>query len=300
MALAQTIARLAAGSSVGFTPGSFRKLGDARTLLPAGTAVRVGWASDKVTPDKMIAAAGGLKAQGMAPFILFPARRLHSEDEGRDTLRRLVTEAGVADILLVAGDREEPLGPFRDSRDVLASGILEDVGLQRVGVAVHPGGHPVADEASLRRALREKVAWSQRTGIPLRARSQVVFDVGAVEAWAHDFLWCEAPGLPLELGIPGPVDAAKLATFAQRIGGATAVAELQRGTGIDPAAPEGAFDPGAAAVTLARWLEREPEAPLVGLMVNQFDELGPSAAWLAAVKRGDFAPTEASLRVPAA
>lgn len=300
MALAETLQHLAADSSVGFTPGSFKKLGDARRLLPAGTTVRVGWASDKVTPEKMLAAAGGLRAQGMQPFVLFPARRQASEDQARDFLQRLVNEAGVADILLVAGDREPPVGPFRDSLDVLASGILEDVGLQRVGIAVHPGGHPVADDAALRRALREKAAWSQRTGIPIRARSQVVFDVGAVPAWAHNVLWREVPGLPLELGIPGPVAADKLVAYAHRIGGDLAVAEVRRGTAIDPDAPAGNYDPGAAAVTLANWLAREPDAPLVGLMVNQFDQLSPSAAWLAALKRGTFTVTDATVSpVPA-
>lgn len=299
MALAEIVQRLAAGGSVGFTPGSFKKLGDVRPLLPAGTRVRVGWASDKVTPEKMLAAAGGLRAQGMQPFVLFPARRLESEEQGRAFVRRLVQEAGVADILLVAGDREPPLGPFRDSLDVLASGILEDVGLARVGVAVHPGGHPVADDAALRRGLREKAAWSQRTGIPIRARSQVVFDVAAVPAWAHDFLWQEVPGLELELGIPGPVPADKLVTFAGHIGGRLALAELARGTSIDPDAPAGTYDPGTALVTVARWLEREPEAPVVGLMVNQFDQLRPSAEWLAALKRGDYRLTAEKLVAPA-
>jgi len=295
MALKETIQRLAAGGSIGFTPGSFAKTGDVRPLLPTGTTVRVGWPSDKVTPDRLVATAAALREQGMFPFVLFPARRIASEAEGRHVLRRLVGEAGVADIQLVAGDREPPAGPFRDSLDVLDSGILEDAGLQRVGVAVHPGGHPIAEEADLRYALRAKWAWSRRTGIPVRARSQVVFDAAAVPAWAHDVLWTEAPGMELELGIPGPVAADTLVGYAERVGGRVALNELQRGAGIDPEVPRGAFDAGAAVVTLARWLEQEPDAPVVGMMVNQFGGIRPSAAWLMALMGGAFTVSADSL-----
>jgi len=295
MALTETVQRLAAGGSIGFTPGSFARIGDVRPLLPKGTTVRVGWPSDKVTPDRLVATAVELRQQGMVPFVLFPARRIAGEAEGRDFLARLVGEAGVTDIQLVAGDREPPAGPFRDSLDVLESGILEDAGLERVGVAVHPGGHPLADEAELRRALRAKWAWSRRTGIPVRARSQVVFDAAAVPAWAHEVLWTEAPGMELEIGIPGPVAADTLVGYAERVGGEVALRELQRGTGIDPGAPTGAFDAGAAVVTLARWLEREPDAPVVGLMVNQFGGIRPSAAWLTALMRGAFTLSGESL-----
>ena len=289
MPLAERVRALAGAGSIGFTPGSFAKIGEVRTLLAPGTTVRIGWPSDKVTPDRLIATAKAAREQEMAPFALVPARRLASETEARDYLHRLVTEAGVRDIQLVAGDREPPRGPFRDSLDVLDSGILETAGLARVGVAAHPGGHPHADDAELRRALRVKQAWHERTGIRVRARTQVVFDAAAVPTWAREVLWAEAPSLDLEVGVCGPVPLSEAVAYAHRCSGELGVHEVARAEGIDPAdPPDREFDAGRALVTLARWLETDPATPLAGLMINQFGGTERTCRWLSAVQAGDF------------
>ena len=51
-------------------------------------------------------------------------------------------------VLLIAGDVAAAKGPFKSSRDVGASGLLEAHGIARVSVAGHPEGHPFLDQAA--------------------------------------------------------------------------------------------------------------------------------------------------------
>ena len=63
-------------------------------------------------------------------------------------------------ILLIGGD-DSPVGPFRASLDLLATGVVERHGIGNVAFAGYPEGHPAIDARTLDAALQAKVALAQ-------------------------------------------------------------------------------------------------------------------------------------------
>lgn len=206
----------------------------------------------------------------------------------REILGQLVDRAGAREVLVVAGDQQRPYGPYRDSLDLLDSGLLEAHGMARVGVAVHPQGHPTASDAELRRYLRAKQAWSDRTGVPVRARTQFVFEVAPVARWYHEVLAEDAPRLEFEVGIPGPLSAATAIKFARRCCDALGIDSFLAAHPTSMEARAEVIDPGATVVGLARLLEEEPSVPLAGLHFYPFGGFRRTAAWINAVTAGRF------------
>ena len=48
-------------------------------------------------------------------------------------LKRAVREHGVHRVMLIGGDEPQARGPFNDSLEVLASGVLSDAGVREIG-----------------------------------------------------------------------------------------------------------------------------------------------------------------------
>lgn len=181
--------------------------------LPRGLAVTV-TASPRRGMAPTVALTEELARRGYAPVPHVAARLVRDEEHLRDLLQRL-QESGVADAFIVAGDGQ-PVGDFRDSLSLLTairrlqrSGVWP--GLERLGVASYPEGHPLIDDERLWRALRDKLPMATYVV------SQMCFDARAVRCWAGH---ARRKGLvlPLYAGIPGVVDRRKLVRVAGRIG----------------------------------------------------------------------------------
>jgi methylenetetrahydrofolate reductase (NADPH) len=155
-----------------------------------------------------------LKVQGLgfkaSPHIV--ARRIESETALRAALAALVS-GGVEQVLLVAGDLDPPLGPFHSTLEIIDSGVLEGAGIQRIGVAGHPEGHPNQDRAVLIAALKDKQAFGERTGIQMHIATQFTFDPEAICSWDRE-LTEEGIRLPRHIGVAGPTPLKKLLRFA--------------------------------------------------------------------------------------
>src|SRR5258708_35020983 len=132
--------------------------------LPAGTAVYIAH-TPKATLDEVVQLAIKVQALGFRASPHIVARRLVSEHALRTALSEL-TDAGVEQVLLVAGDLEKPLGKFTSTLDIVDSGALQSAGIKRVGVAGHPEGPKPVAERVLRAALRHKQEFPNRTGLP--------------------------------------------------------------------------------------------------------------------------------------
>src|ERR1700750_2302083 len=102
------------------------------------------------------ATAAALRSAGFEPVPHIAAREIASREVLNDFVARLRSEADVRRVLLIAGDVAGPRGPFKSSRDVAATGLLEAHGIRRVSVAGHPEGHPFLDVPAAFRGLQ---AW---------------------------------------------------------------------------------------------------------------------------------------------
>ena len=76
-----------------------------------------------------------------------------------------VKTAGVGKVLLIGGDVAEAAGPYADRGGAAARRLLADCGIQQVGLAGYPEGHPRIATATLRAALDEKLALAREQGL---------------------------------------------------------------------------------------------------------------------------------------
>ena len=183
--------------------------------LPQGSTVYVAH-TPKAHFDDVIRVSLQVQSLGLRASPHLVARRLPTERAVREGLQRLYA-AGVEQALLVAGDRDAPLGPYSDTLDVIASNVLADSGLRRLGVAGHPEGHRQASTAQLWQALRIKQEFGASTGIAVHVATQFGFDPHGINDWAAQF---DAHGisLPVHAGIAGPTSLTRLLRFAMQCG----------------------------------------------------------------------------------
>lgn len=161
--------------------------------------------------------AAVLRRAGFNPVPHIAAREIHSRAALDDFFRRLRGEADVARILLVAGDVAIAKGPFKSSRDVATSGLVEAHGFSRLSIAGHPEGHPYLDAAQAVKALAAWRQWGGERQIGIDLVTQFCFETAPILNWLGE-LKVAAVDLPVIVGLAGPASPATLMKFALRCG----------------------------------------------------------------------------------
>ena len=273
------VATLLRGASLE-VPARDRSVDACREFCAPGTTVHVRHAPGDTTHG-IVDVAARLARAGLAPVPHVAARSLESFTRLNDYLARAVGEAGVAEMLVTAGDQAQPAGPFRASLELVETGLFEKHGIRRVGIAGYPERHPGIAPAALDAARAAKLARIRRAGLEPYVVTQLCLDAAPIAAWLAD---TRAAGVDctIRVGLAGPATVATLAKFAVRCGvglslralarGQASVARLTREAGPEP---------------ILRALARA-EAPLDGLHFFSFGGVARTASWLAAAARGDF------------
>jgi methylenetetrahydrofolate reductase (NADPH) len=207
--------QLVRGFSIEATPRQLAAAGPLTDLLPPGTEIYVPYLP-RSAPGETVRACRQLTAEGFRPVPHVSARAMVTRAKLDLHLARLA-EAGASMLLLIAGDRRRPAGPFRSTLDVLETGLLRAHGFNGVGVAGHPEGHPAADEPTLMRALHAKSAYARDTGSTLWVVTQFTFSAAPVIAWLHR-IRSEGIDLPVRIGLPGPARPQTLLRYALQCG----------------------------------------------------------------------------------
>jgi methylenetetrahydrofolate reductase (NADPH) len=253
--------------------------------LPAGMAVYVAH-TPKASLEDVVRVA--LKAQSLgfraSPHIV--ARRLASERALRDALRDL-RDGGVAQVLLIAGDLERPVGNFTSTLEVLDTGLLEASGIKRVGVAGHPEGHKSIGPAALLTALRHKQEFARRTGIETHIVTQFGFNPEGICAWDRH-LTQEGITLPVHVGIAGPTPLPKLIKFALQCGVGASMHSLLKNMSAMANLARLATTPDEMLLGLIRGRAAYRGSRLVQLHFYAFGGTMATATWLGAVADGSF------------
>ena len=243
--------------------------------LPRGTAVYVPF-PPKGRWEDTIAACGRVLAARMTPVPHLPARSVRSREELGEWLSALV-ETGVDSLMLVAGDRTAPAGPYPDTPALLDSGLLAEHGLRRLGVTSYPEGHSFIGPADLDEALRRKTAYARATGSQLWLVTQFVFSPAPALAWLKRTREAGCT-LPVRIGVPGPVALRTLIGYAIRCGVVASARALGRKPGIARLA--GRWSPTPIAMALARHLAVREDAPPLDIHLLTFGGLADAADWL--------------------
>lgn len=164
-----------------------------------------------------VATAAALRRAGFNPVPHIAVREIASREALDDFLRRLRAEADVTRMLLIAGDVAIARGPFKSSRDIAASGLIEVHGFSRVSVAGHPEGHPWLDPLRTMEGLATWRAWGRERQIGVDIVTQFCFEPAPLLDWLAE-LRRAAVDLPVIIGLAGPATPATLMTFALRCG----------------------------------------------------------------------------------
>jgi methylenetetrahydrofolate reductase (NADPH) len=192
------------------------QLSELRENFAAGTDVTITFLpGDNYRHNVETAAA--LRRAGFNPVPHIAAREIATPETLDDFLARLRGEADVRRVLLIAGDLAASRGPFKASRDVAESGLLQEHGITRVGVAGHPEGHPYLDERSTFVLLAGWRDWGQETQTRVDIITQFCFESAPIldflaKLGTHDI------DLPVIVGLAGPATPATLTRFALRCG----------------------------------------------------------------------------------
>jgi methylenetetrahydrofolate reductase (NADPH) len=179
-------------------------------------------------------------------------------------------------VMLIGGDESEAAGPWRDSVQLLASGVLRDAGVREIGIAAYPEGHPKITQDALRAAFERKLELAQAQNLGSYAVTQFSFAPDRIVALLAD-LGARAPDLPVYVGMPGPSDPLALLRYAQRCGvGASRRALSTLGSGIAHLVAH--TDPSDQLAAVAHYAAAHDN--LVGVHLYSFGGVVRTAQWL--------------------
>jgi methylenetetrahydrofolate reductase (NADPH) len=245
-----------------------------RDFFPLETTVFVAYPPSATYRD-VVAACVRLRHSGFIAVPHIAARRLASLVEASDMLARAAGEAGVEEALLIGGDRDWPVGPFRDSITLLESGVLECYGLERIVFAGYPEGHPHISAATLTAALEAKLSLASRHGLRPSLVTQFGFDPLPVKHWVAA-LRSRSFDCPVRIGVAGPANAGTLVRFAVRCGIGASMRVLARGHAafariVTAAAPD---------TLIAELVASEADGDAIdGLHIFTFGGIPQTAVW---------------------
>ena len=229
--------------------------------------------------------AARLRKEDMEPVPHVVGRRFETFEVLDNFLNQLASQAGVEQVLAVAGDTPEPAGEIESALQLLESGFLEKHGIRRLGVAGHPEGHKQVSDPVLRAALRQKNAFAKKTGIYVYLVTQFTFSADPVIAW--EAKTPEIGDLTYMVGLPGLASPASLLKFALDCGVGASLEAFAKRAGkftklLTVATPDDTL------VNLVRYKEKNPASHLAGVHFFPFGGFKRTAAWANNIAQGQF------------
>lgn len=220
--------------------------------------------------DETFATAERFAAAGYDVVPHVAARMVHNRTELQEIADRFA-KAGITKIFVPGGDAT-PQGVYPDALALLED--LTDIGspFEHVGVAGYPESHPTIHDDLTIQSL-----WDKRKHAT-HVVSNMTFDPKVVSEWIHRMRLRKLT-LPLLLGIPGPVETAKLLSMATKIGVGDSTKFLVKHKGLMARlTTPGGF-------TGEKFLEKcaptigEAEANVEGLHVYTFNQVEATEKW---------------------
>lgn len=203
------------------------------------------------------------------------ARYVRGPDHLDEVAGRLV-DAGVTDIFVPGGDREEPVGEFESAYDLLSA--LEDLeySFEEVGITGYPEGHAFLSDQTLHDAMTEKEPYA--TYIV----TQLCYGPQAVLNWIET-LRERGIELPVEVGIPGVMKYQRLLGISNKVGVGDSMKFLQKTSGIlgfvkQLVGSRGKYTPDELVDGLAPYA-RDPVYDIRGLHVYTFNQVPDTESW---------------------
>lgn len=239
------------------------------TSVPKDVAVTV-TASGSKGLEATLALSEKLAGHGYAVIPHLAARMIHDRAELTEIRERLAA-CGITGVFVPGGD-VDPVGDYPDAFSLLEDLHTLEHRFTHVGITGYPETHPkITDD------LTVQSMWDKRRHAT-HVVSNLTFDPDAITAWVQR-MRTRGITMPLLLGMPGPIDRAKLLTMATKIGvgESTRFLAKNKGTFMRLAAPGGFTGETFlrdCAVTAAK-----PENFIEGLHIFTFNQVAETEAW---------------------
>jgi methylenetetrahydrofolate reductase (NADPH) len=226
----QAIADFVQGFSIEATRPSAAEIDVLAAIVPKGTRVYLSAVPTRPMQE-VLDSAIRLRAAGFNPVPHVAARMFATTMAFDGFLEQLTSRANVERLLIIAGDRNRPVGDLRSSLEVIDGGLLQRRGIREIGIAGYPEGHPRISQHDLDRALMDKITAAEATGMSVHIVTQFCFDAAAILQWIRrlrDF------GLehPVRVGLAGPTNLPALLRYARRCGVRASIEGLARQSGL--------------------------------------------------------------------
>jgi methylenetetrahydrofolate reductase (NADPH) len=218
------------GASLEATRPTANDLDTLKAAAAPGTPIYLSAVPTRPQED-VVEQAALVRAAGLEPVPHLAVRNFASPDALGRFLDRLNGEAGVRRLLVIAGDRAEPAGPFHGALEAIDSGLISRRGIVEIGISGYPDGHPRIAPHELDRLLAAKLEAAQQTGLSVQIVTQFCLDAVPLIAWLKK-LRDHGIDHPVRVGMAGPTSLSTLMRYAKRCGVRAATQGLARHAGL--------------------------------------------------------------------
>lgn len=233
--------------------------------------------------DDIVLAARRVHEAGLVPVPHMAARRYPSLEAFDRRIRRLVGEAGVREVLTIAGEAEKS-GPLTSSVALIETGLFDELGIESIGVAGHPEGAPAIPRDTIRAFLARKHELAAESDAHFHIVTQFGFDPHAVSVWL-DELQAWGNKFPVHVGVAGPAKLTTLMKYAAFAGIGNSIDFLKKRGGAVVSMLSG-YDPETMVRPLEARIEARPDTQLEQIHVYPFGGIQKTSEWL--VSRGSW------------
>jgi methylenetetrahydrofolate reductase (NADPH) len=238
--------------------------------LAPGSTVTVTCSPSKGV-DATLKLAAWLGSQGFNAVPHLAARQIANKQQLKEILIRL-KDSGVSSIFVPGGDVSPPTGDFDSALQLLQAMSEIDHGIERIGVAAYPEGHPFIDDTTLIDALRDKQQFATS------CVTQMCFHAEAITDWIES-IRNEGIDLPVRIGMPGAVERKKLFTFSLKIGvGDSARALIKQSNVVRKLMAAKTYQPDELVSHLADYVGDE-RFDIAGLHLYTFNQVRATNDW---------------------
>mgnify|MGYP000533686873 FL=1 len=242
--------------------------------LPDGATVAI-TTSPQLGIDRTVEKCEEAAEAGYEVVPHIAARYIEGPDELEEIARRL-TEAGITDIFVPGGDKEEPVGEFESAYDLLVALDELEYEFEEVGITGYPEGHDFISDEELAEAMVKKAPYA--TYIV----TQLCYDSDTILEWIEE-IRARGIDLPVEVGIPGVMKYEKLINISRKVGVGDSVKFLRKTTGIvgfikQFIGSRGRYKPDDLIEGLAPYVDDETYK-LQGLHIYTFNQTSDLESW---------------------
>jgi methylenetetrahydrofolate reductase (NADH) len=239
--------------------------------LPLDRALTV-TASPTKGLDATVELSERLAKHGYSVVPHLAARMVRDRSQLSEVCDRL-TSAGIKSVFIPAGDKTPPEGSYDAALPLLEELTALGRPFADVGITGYPETHPLINDDIAIQSM-----WDKRRHAT-HIVSNLTFSPAAIDSWVKR-LRTRGVTMPVFLGVPGPVQRAKLLAMATKIGVGESTRFLAKNKGLfGRLAAPGGFS-GERFVQACATRLGGTQAGVTGLHVYSFNQIAETEAWL--------------------